>query len=72
MTVVEHFGPRPPIDATGVGHALLAGDWIAEAGWLSDAAFASGAGAGRGPSVSMSILGVKTPPNFGAVRPACC
>lgn len=46
MTVVEHLGQRPAIDATGLPHVLLAGDWIGNAGWLSDASLASGAAAG--------------------------
>lgn len=47
MTVVEHMGPRPPADATGVDWAILAGDWVGDEGWLSEASLASGEDAGN-------------------------
>jgi hypothetical protein len=33
---------RPAVDATGVPGVFLAGDWVGDEAWLSDASFASG------------------------------
>lgn len=46
MSVVEHMGSRPAMNATGRADVLLAGDWIGHEGWLADAALASGEAAG--------------------------
>jgi hypothetical protein len=38
---------RPAIDAAGVPHAFLAGDWVGQAGLLADASTASGIAAAQ-------------------------